>query len=109
MRRDLRVVPPLYLGWPNFSEVSVLKYFSSGVVHIEVDLVTDQSQDTRRDANPEVPWQNGLDLGKGRNQVVALVLGEFPFLRSDTVHLSTQYKVLLFSLGGDLTSILGDG
>lgn len=98
----MHAVPPLYLGRPNFSEVSVLKYFSSGVVHIGVDLVTDQSQDTRTDANPEVLWKNGLDLGKGRNQVVALVFGEFPFLRSDIVHLSTQYKVLLFSLEGEI-------
>lgn len=48
----------------------------SGIVHIEVDLATDHSQDTRTDADPEVLWKNGLGLGKGENQEVALVLGE---------------------------------
>lgn len=66
-----------FVGWPNFYEVSILKYFSSGIVCIEVDLATDHSQDTRTDADPEVPWKNGLGPGKGGNQEVAHVLGEF--------------------------------
>lgn len=75
MRQDLWAFS--FVGWPNFYEVSILKCFSSGIVHIEVDLATDQSQGTRTDADPEVPWKNGLDLGKSGNPEVALILGEF--------------------------------
>lgn len=75
MRQDLWVFS--FVDWPNVYEISLLKYFSSGIVHVEVDLATDHSPDTRTGADPGVPWKNGLDLGKGGNQEVALILGKF--------------------------------
>lgn len=66
-----------FVGWLHLYEVSILKYYSSGILPLGVDLATDLSQGTRTDADPGVPWKNGLDPRKDGNREAALVLGEF--------------------------------